>query len=91
MDASEITLYEMLKVKFEVKEATTFVTVYDKKIEKKFDEAKDVLSTKKVLADLKTELIKKIANARADLKKWMFIFLIGQLGSFIAIAKFFFH
>jgi hypothetical protein len=33
----------------------------------------------------------KIAETRADLIKWMFIFWIGQLASLIAIAKFFFH
>jgi len=33
----------------------------------------------------------KLADTRADLIKWMFLFWIGQLASFIAIAKFFFH
>lgn len=46
----------------------------------KFEEAKQYLATKEDLANLKAELI-----------KWMFIFWIGQLASFIAIAKFIFH
>ena len=91
MNASEITMYEMLKAKFGEKEATTFVTAYDEKIEKRFEDAKDVLSSKKDLADLKTELVEKIANNLSDIIKWMFIFWIGQLASFITIAKFFFH
>jgi hypothetical protein len=68
----------------------------------KFEEWKNEFATKDDLYNLRTELkedIKnvevklevRIAKAHADLIKWMFIFWIGQLASFIAIAKFLFH
>ncbi len=46
-----------------------------------------VFATKEDLAKLEV----KIASSKADIIKWMFIFWIVQLASFIAIAKFFFH
>ena len=39
--------------------------------------SKDVLSTKE---DMR-ELLKKIADAKTDILKWMFIFWIGQLAA----------
>jgi vacuolar-type H+-ATPase subunit E/Vma4 len=45
---------------------------------------------KQEIAALRTELKVDIATAKADMIKWMFIFWIGQLAAFIAIAKFFF-
>jgi len=60
-----------------------------------------VLSTKEDVVNLRAELKEDIANLRAELKtdiantkaeiiKWMFLFWIGQLAAFIAIAKYFF-
>jgi len=45
--------------------------VYEKILEKK-----DIFATKEDLANLKAEII-----------KWMFIFWIGQLGALVAILK----
>ena len=44
-------------------------------IQTEFMVSKDVLSTKE---DMR-ELLKKIADTKADILKWMFIFWIGQL------------
>ena len=79
MVVSEIRLYELLKTKLGTEEAEAFIEILENKVDKKFDEAKNLLATKQDLAENKAELI-----------KWMFIFWIGQLASFIAIAKFFF-
>ena len=80
MVVSEIKLYELLKAKIGDQEAEAFLEILEKKVDKKFDDAKELLATKKDLADTKAELI-----------KWMFIFWVSQLATFIAIAKFFFH
>jgi hypothetical protein len=78
MKVSDIKLYELLKAKLGDQEADAFITILDSKVDKKFYEAKQLLATKENLADAKTDII-----------KWMFIFWIGQLATFIAIAKFF--
>jgi hypothetical protein len=46
-----------------------------------------VLATKQDLMDLRIE----VEKSRSGLIKWMFIFWIGQLVSFIGLAKFIFH
>jgi len=80
MVVSEIKLYELLKAKLGNNEAEAFLDIPEKKVDQKFETSKELLATKTDLAETK-----------ADLIKWMFIFWIGQLASFIAIAKFFFH
>lgn len=49
------------------------------KVEKRFDEKKDILATKEDLANLK-----------ADIIKWMFLFWVGQLASLVAVLQIFF-
>jgi len=85
MIVSEIQLYELLKSKLGEKEAGAFVEILERRVDRKFEENKDLLATKKDLADLRVE----IKETKAEIIKWMFIFWIGQLASFIAIAKFF--
>jgi hypothetical protein len=86
-----IRLYELLRVKLGENEARSFVTHFEESIEEKFDQKKDVLSTKLDIAELRSELIEKLANTRADMIKWMFIFWIGGIGAMaglvIAVAK----
>ena len=79
MHVAEIELYEILKSKLGEKEARTLVEYIETKVEKKLDEKKDILATKVDLANLK-----------ADIIKWMFLFWIGQLASLIAILQMFF-
>ncbi len=102
---ASIELFEALKTRFGEQEAKIIVKEIEKietgietKVEKAFDRKKDVLATKEDISLLKEDLAKlegkletKIAETKADIIKWMFIFWIGQLASFIAIAKFIFH
>jgi len=69
MVISEIQLYELLKAKLGEKEASAFVEILEKRVEKKFEESKELLATKKDLTEVKSEII-----------KWMFIFWIGTIG-----------
>lgn len=86
MVVSEIRLYELLKAKLGNTEAEAFIEILENKVDKKFDDAKETLATKQDIA----ETNQRISETKAELIKWMFIFWIGQLASFIAIAKFFF-
>jgi hypothetical protein len=80
MHIAEIELYEILKAKVGEKEAKALVEYIETKVERKLDEKKDILATK---ADL--------ANVKADIIKWMFLFWIGQLTSLMAILQIFFR
>ena len=91
MQIAEIELYEILKSKVGEKEAKTLVEYIEAKVEKKFEDKKDILATKEDLANLKTELMVQIEKTRSDIIKWMFLFWIGQLASLIAILKMFFR
>jgi hypothetical protein len=98
MQLAEIELYEILKNKVGEKEAKTLVEYIETKVEKKFEDKKDILATKEDLANLKTGLMVEIEKVRtemqkvkADIIKWMFLFWIGQLASLIAILQIFFR
>lgn len=80
MHLAEIELYEILKSKLGEKEAKNLVEYIEDKVDKKLDEKQDILATK---VDL--------ANMKADIIKWMFLFWIGQLASLIAILQIFFR
>ena len=77
MIVSEIKLFELLKARIGEKEAEAFVQILENKVDKKFEEAKSVLATKE-----------DIANSKADMIKWMFIFWIGQMAVTITVVKF---
>jgi len=68
MIVAEIKFYELLKAKLGEKEADAFVSIMETKIDKKFEDACQVLATKEDLA-----------KQKADIIKWMFIFWIGQV------------
>ena len=87
MQVAEIELYEILKSKIGEKEAKTLVYYIEAKVDKKFDEKKDILATKEDINILKVE----IEKTRSDIIKWMFLFWIGQLASLIAILQIFFR
>jgi len=42
------------------------------------------------IADTKAELKVEIANTKADMIKWMFIFWVGQLAAMFGLLYFFF-
>ena len=79
MIVSEIKLYELLKAKLGEKEAEAFVEILEKKVDHKFYDAKQLLATKEDLANNKAELI-----------KWMFIFWIGQITVIAGLLTYFF-
>jgi len=79
MIVSEIKLYELLKAKLGEKEAEAFVEILEKKVDHKFEDAKQLLATKEDLANNKAELI-----------KWMFIFWIGQITVIAGLLVYFF-
>lgn len=83
MQVAEIELYEILKEKIGEKEARTLVEYIEAKVEKKFEEKKDILATKQDIANLEI----KIEKIKSDIIKWMFIFWAGQIGALIAILE----
>jgi hypothetical protein len=87
MQVAEIELYEILKEKIGEKEAKTLVEYIEAKVEKRFQEKKDILATKLDIEELRTEMQKM----KAEIIKWMFIFWAGQIGALIAILQIFFR
>lgn len=63
MVVSEIQLYELLKSKIGDREAEAFVELLDKKVDKKFDDSRQLLATKEDLA-----------NTKSDIIRWVFAF-----------------
>jgi hypothetical protein len=84
---AEIELYKILKTKFTESEAESIVASIEQKVYHSFEERKNDFATKEDIAKLEGRLETKIAESKADIIKWMFIFWIGQLASVIAIVK----
>ena len=74
MIVSEIKLYELLKAKLGEKEAEAFVEILEKKVDRKFEDAKLTIATKEDLA-----------NTKVDLIKWMVGFWIAQMAAIIGL------
>ena len=92
MITSEIQLFQILKQKLGEKEAEALVEFVDSKLKENNESNLKVLATREDIANLRGEMKVEIANTKADLPaRAGFIFWIGQLASFIAIAKFIFH
>jgi hypothetical protein len=68
---AEVRLFELLKAKIGIQEAEAFIEIMDTRIEKKFEEKKEVLATKVDIVRLEGLIETKIANCKADLIKWM--------------------
>ncbi len=88
MITSEIQLFQILKQKLGEKEAEALVEFVDSKLKENNESNLKVLATKEDIANLREEMKVEIANTKAELIKWMFIFWIGQLAAFIGIAHF---
>lgn len=91
MQVAEIELYKILKTKFSESEGESIVAGLEHKVQVAFEDRKNNFATKEDIARLEDKIDTKIAETKAELIKWMFIFWIGQLASFIAIAKFILH
>ena len=85
MIVSEIKLYELLKAKLGEKEAEAFVHILEKKVDDKFDDAKQTIATKEDLARVEGRLETKIAETKVDLIKWMVGFWIAQMAAIIGL------
>lgn len=94
MIVDEIKLFELLKAKIGEKEAEAFVQILEAKVNGKFETLEknfkgDVVSLKEHM-DKVFATKEDIANVRADMIKWMFIFWVGQVGVMIALLTIFF-
>ena len=74
---STIEMYNILKGKLGENEAKALTEYVESKVEKSINKEKDILATKIDLAEVK-----------ADIIKWMFIFWIGQIAVTLAIVYF---
>ena len=63
-----------MKTKLGEKEAEQLVLFIETRVEDKFDAKRDSLSTKEDLA-----------NTKAEITKWMFLFWVGQIGVTLGI------
>ena len=82
INMSDIQLFQILKQKMGEQEAEALVTFVDHKIKDNNETNLNVLATKGDIAELKVEMSKlevKIADSKAEMIKWMFIFWIGQV------------
>ena len=87
MIVSEIKLFEMLKAKLGQEEAEAFVQILEAKVDHKFEEAKQILATKEDVIRLDL----KLAETKAELIKWMFIFWMGQVVVIAGLLAYFFN
>ena len=72
MTALESKVYEIFKNRFSEKEAEIVIKFLEEKIERKYEEKKDILLTK----EDKIDLLSKIESAKTDMLKWFFAFFI---------------
>ncbi len=77
--ASDLQLFKILKERLGEKEAESLVSFVDAKLKENNDANLKILATRE---DLKEEIGATkvlIANTKAELIKWMFIFWVGQV------------
>jgi len=68
MSVTEIQLFQILKAKLGEQEAEQLVSFVKEEVRSEFDNKREILTTKEDLA-----------NSKAEIVKWMFIFWIGQI------------
>ncbi len=90
MKTLELKVYEIFKNKLGKEEAEAIIEYFEASADKKYEEKKDILATKEDVGILR----KEIAESKAELIRWSFVFwigtIIGVLGGFFAILKLFF-
>lgn len=100
ISTTDIQLFQILKQKLGDKEAEALVGFVDSKLRENNEQNLKVLATKEDIANLETkiaifkgDLEAKIAESKAELMKWMFIFWTGSilttLGGMFAFLKLF--
>jgi len=75
-------LYQLLEPKIGKKEAETLTTYINEKISDEVKSATNEMATKDFVA-------KVVAESKAELIKWMFIFWVGQLAAMFGLLYFF--
>ncbi|TAE37414.1 MAG: hypothetical protein EAZ27_01565 [Cytophagales bacterium] len=75
MSVTEIQLFQLLKAKLGDREAEYLVSYVKSEVKNEFDNKKDVLATKE-----------DVANSKAEIIKWMFLFWIGQVAVTVGIV-----
>jgi len=73
MSALELKIYDILKTRFNEEEARVIVKYIEHKAENKYEQKKDILSTKEDIGIVRKEL----AEVKPELIKWCFIFWTG--------------
>lgn len=74
-------LYSLLSEKMGKETAENLTTYIENKVKEEMEQATKVLATKDQVADVKTS----VAEVKADIIKWMFLFWIGQIAATVAI------
>ncbi len=89
ISTTTIQLFQILRQKLGEQEAEALVSFVDAKLRENNEANLKIVSTKEDIAKLET----KIAEVKADLMKWMFIFWTGSilttLGGMFAFLKIF--
>jgi len=80
MSVDTLKIYEILSASLPENQAKAVAKAINEAIEADTERKKDILATKNDLANLRAELKEDIANVKAEIIKWMFIFWIGQIG-----------
>ncbi|WP_316807066.1 hypothetical protein [Pedobacter agri] len=78
MSVTEIQLFQILKAKLGEQEAEELVSFVKTEVKAEYENKREVLATKEDLA-----------NSKADIIKWMFIFWIGQIAVTVGIILMF--
>ncbi|MDX2189513.1 MAG: hypothetical protein SFY32_06600 [Bacteroidota bacterium] len=81
MNISEFEMYELLREKMDEKQARMLVEFIEFRVEKKFEEARDVFATKDDIHRLELKIAEihlKIAESKNDFIKWHFGMIIGS-------------
>ena len=87
MVISEIKLYELLKARIGEKEAEAFVEIFERRVDKRFEERKSEFILEKDKDKLLTKTYAltifatkdELVNTKSDIIKWMFIFWVGTI------------
>ncbi len=87
MTITQIDLYNILKTKVGEKEAQALVGFVESEVAEKFNDKKDIFSSKKDLSDLRGDLKSEIKDAKVDTIKWIVGMSILQIATLVAIMK----
>lgn len=80
-----IKILEILEQQLEPVKAKSVAKAIEQAIEENNKELREFLATKEDLAKFQAATKEEIANLKAELIKWMFIFWIGQFASIVGV------